>query len=345
MTTYGIIIFVILMCFTFFMGFNDGSSAVATTVATRAIKPRTAVIVAAITKFVTPILFFYITSMSVAGNIATNMVYAEYFEGLGAEKAFAFLLSAMLGAVVWSAIAYVLKLPLSPSHTLLGGILGAAICIFGFSAVKWTEYVIVKVILMIVLAPVIGLALGFILMRIIKVIGRHTSREFSKVMVIIQRVNLVVLAGAFASNNAEKSLGVVFMIGVLGLSSYSGQSSTPVWIVIVIAAALTLGLLCGGYRVINTIGRKIFKLESAHSVASQLTTSFVMITSTALGIPLSNSQVMSASVIGVGAADRIKSVHWQTAIRIVTSWAFTLPAAAGISALMYLLIGKAIFGF
>ena len=137
-------------------------------------------------------------------------------------------------------------------------------------------------------------------------------------------------------------MGIFFLAGAVGLTVFNSEN-VPIWIPICIAAALTMGLLLGGYRVINTVGRKIYKLEPVHSVVAQFTTSVVMLTATTLGISLSTGQIMSSSIMGVGAAERINGVHWNTAIRILISWMLTLPCSAGMGALLYLLVGKAIF--
>ena len=343
MTGYAIFIFILILLYTFYMGVNDGSNAIATTVATRAVQPRTAIVIAALINFAIPVIIFVLDIVSVADNISAKLVYNQFFDGISDEKAFSFVVSGILGAIVWGGTTFALKIPNSTSHTVLGGIIGAGIAAFGFGAIQWKEFVLVKVVLMIVLAPVIGLLLGFFLMKLVRRIARRASRSISAVLTGLQRLNLMILAGAFSSNNAQKSIGMFFLVSAVGLTVYN-EAHIPIWIVLSFAGALTLGLLLGGYRVINTVGRKIFKLQPVHSVIAQFTTSLVMITATSLGISLSTGQIMSSSIMGVGAAERANGVHWNMAIRIVVSWLLTLPCSAGMGALFYLLIGKAIFG-
>ena len=244
--------------------------------------------------------------------------------------------------MLWAIIAFLLKIPNTISHTLLGGLIGAAMVAFGVNSVLWTDYVLLNVVAMVLLAPLVGFILGFIMMRVIKKVAIHATRSVSNVLTVLQRLNLIVLAGAFSSNNSQKALGVILLLGALGLASYSPES-LPVWVVIVVSAALTAGMLFGGIRVINTVGRKIYKVGPIHSVVSQLTTSVVSLVGTGLGISLGMGQVMTGSVMGVGAAERMRGVHWTTAGKIVFGWCMTLPVSGGCSALMYVIV-KAIMG-
>lgn len=342
-TGYAIFIFILILLYTFYMGVNDGSNAIATTVATRAVHPRTAIVIAAFIHFTIPVVIFVLDLVSVADNISAKLIFNSYFDGISDEKAFAFVFSGLLGAIVWGGITFTLKIPNSTSHTMLGGIIGAGMAAFGFNAVQWEGFVLINVVLMVVLAPVIGLLLGFFLMKLVRRLARRASRSISVVLTGLQRFNLLILAGAFSSNNAQKSIGMFFLVSAVGLTAYN-EAHVPIWIILAFAGALTLGLMLGGYRVINTVGRKIFKLQPVHSVISQFSTSLVMITATSLGISLSTGQIMSSSIMGVGAAERANGVHWNMAIRIVVSWLLTLPCSAGMGALFYLLIGKAIFG-
>ncbi len=323
------------------MGVNDGAIAIATTVATRAVKPTTAIIVAGLVKFATPIIVFFIGSTAVASNISDNLINNDVFLNISTNEAFAFMLSGLLGAMIWAAIAYKLQIPNSISHTLLGGLIGAAAAAFGFGAIKWTEYVLFNVVFMVFLAPTIGLVLGFLVMAIIHKCAKRASKGISKFLIALERFNLVVLSAGFSSNNSQKALGVFMMLYALQLSTYA---TPPLWVTICFAAAIALGLLLGGTSVVNTIGRKIFKLQDVHSVAAQLTTSVVMVFATEFGIAVSTGQVLSSSIMGVGASERFRRVNWSTSIRIVLSWLITLPASGLFAALLYYIIGKLIMG-
>lgn len=343
MGAYAIVLLSLIFIFSFYMGYIDGSTAVATTVATRAIKPRTAVILAAITKFSVPIIFYFIGNMAVASSLSDSLLDSSVFSNISSQKAFAFLLSGLLGTLIWCGLVGVLKVPNSASHSLLGGLIGAGIAAFGFYSINWMGYVLVKVVLMVFVAPIVGLSLGFLFMKLFKYLARHASRSISTVLRGVQRVNLVLLAGSFSSNNTQKSLGVIMMMTGFGLVNADKLASeTNLYMLIGIAGALTLGMLFGGFQVINTIGRKIIKVKDVHSVVSQLTTNIVMFTVTGLGMPVSTGQVMVSSIMGVGAAERVNSVHWHTAGRIISSWFLTLPVASGFGALLYYIIGNLI---
>jgi PiT family inorganic phosphate transporter len=300
-------------------------------------------LVAAFTKFVVPVIAFFLGQMAVASNMSNNLINNDFFVNISREKAFAFLLSGLAGTLIWCGLVNIIKVPNSASHSLLGGIIGAGIAAFGFVSVQWTQYVIVNIILMVFLAPIIGLVLGFLLMKLFKYLARSASRSISVVLRILQRINLVVLAASFSSNNTQKSLGVFMMMAALGLVDYGALSPHfDLYMVIAIAGSLTLGMLFGGFQVINTVGRKIFKLQDVHSVVAQFTTNVVMIAATELGMPVSTGQVMVSSIMGTGAAERVNSVHWNMAGRIVGSWFLTLPIASAFGAVLYLFIGKLI---
>lgn len=329
------------------MGFNDGSNAIATTVATRAIKPRTAILVAAATKFMLPVLVFIIAQIAgsqgfaLAGNISGKTVYPAYFVDISAQKAFVFLLAGLLAASAWGGIAYAFKIPNSTSHTILGALIGSGIAAFGFNAIQWKEYVTVNIILMVVLAPLSAMLIAYILTKITKRLMRKAHREVNNVLTILQRINVVALSAAFSLNNSQKAIGIVMMMGILGLSTYTSQS-IPIWIILLVGLALGLGVLLGGYRVINTVGRKIFKLQPMHSVIAQISSSALMIVASEIGVSVSTGQVMSSAIIGVGSAVRFRHVRWTMASRIAISWILTLPIAISLGSGIYLFIAKII---
>lgn len=351
MSAYSIIVFIMLLAYTFYMGFNGGSNAIATTVATRAIKVKPAIYVSAIIKFLVPVGMWALakwglSKASVASNIGSKMIYPEYFNQITTQKtAFAFMFSGLLGAMIWALISFVTKVPISISHTLLGGVFGAAMAVFGtVDCLQWKETIWFDVVAMILIAPAISMIIGFILMKLAKRWLWRVSRRMDGVLLNVQKVNFVVLAYAFASNNSQKSLGVVILMSSIGLFDFTGFADMPFYIVACVGLALMFGMLRGGYSIMRTIGRKLYKVEPLHSVVAQVTTSAITITGNATGIPLGMGQAMTAAVIGTGAADRIKAVNWSTAGKITIGWTLTMPIAMGIGAASYMLIGKLILG-
>ncbi|MDR0697308.1 MAG: inorganic phosphate transporter [Christensenellaceae bacterium] len=347
MGTFATTIFVLVLLYTFYMGFNDGSNAIATTVATRAVKPKTAIIIAAVTKFLIPLLVFAIAKLfntegfMLAANISGKTVYPSYFAGISTERAFVFLLSGMIGATIWGGIAYALKIPNSTSHTLLGALIGAGIAAFGFNSIQWKEYVTVNIILMVVLAPVSTMILAYILTKLTKRLLWKMPREINNILIIMQRINIIALSATFSLNNSQKAIGIIMLISILGLSSFA-PTELPIWIILLVGLSLGAGVALGGFRVVNTVGRKIFKLQPMHSVIAQLSTSALMLFASNIGVSVSTGQVMSSAIIGVGSAERFRHVRWGVASKIAISWVLTLPLAMGFGASIYLFIAKVI---
>ncbi len=343
MSAYAIVLFIIVLGYALYMGFNDGSIALATTVVSRAVKPRTATIVTAVVKFIAPIAFFFLGAMGVADNISNSILNMEYFNGIGERQAFAFILSGMLGATVWAGVSIALKIPNTIWYTLLGGILGSSVVAFGLHSVRWTEYVLLNVVAMVLLAPVVGFMLGFILMKITKRLLRRMPRRMSKFLMIVQRMNIVVIAGAFSVNNSQKMLGIMMLASVLGIWTLD-SGTLPVWMVICVAGAIAIGILLGRVQIMNTVGRKLYKVQPIHSVVSQISSAAVAIVGTALGISLGMGQTITSSVIGVGAAERTNAVNWRTVSKIIAGWCLTMPISMCSGAVFYLIIGKLIMG-
>lgn len=349
MSAYSIIVFLMLLAYTFYMGFNGGSNAIATTVATRAIKVRPAVFLSALINFLVPVGMWLlakrgISTASIASNIGTKMIYPHYFNTINTEKmAFAFMFSGLLGSMIWAIISFVTKVPISVSHTLLGGVFGAAVAAFStLNCLQWKESVLLDVFGMILIAPAVSMLLSYILMKLAKRWLWRASRRVDGVLINVQKINFVILTSAFASNNGQKSLGIAFLMASIGLLDFTEFANMPFWVVAGVGGALMLGMLRGGYSIMRTIGRKLYKVEPLHSVVAQLTTSTITMTGNLTGIPLGMGQAMTAAVIGTGAADRIKAVNWTTAGKITIGWTLTMPIAMAIGATAYMIIGKLI---
>ncbi|MDR3217114.1 MAG: inorganic phosphate transporter [Clostridiaceae bacterium] len=340
MSGFGAAILILLCIYTFYMGLNDGSNAVATAMVTHAFKPRRAILLASAAKFAVPLALYALGYQAIAGTVSTGLISVSAFTAITPLKGFIFILSGIIAALIWGFATYFLKLPNSTSHTLMGGIIGSGMAAFGVNAVQWSN-VAVKIILMVMLAPVIGLLLGYSLMKFIKKIGQRLNlRRTEKVVRALQRINTVVLAGAFSTNNTQKCLGVFILASLTGTVAAPDQSTTFI-LIFIFAAALTAGLLLGGFRIVNTLGHKIFSMRPIHSLTAQITTTAVMITTSSLGVPVSTGQIMASSIMGVGLAERRSGVRWTVAGRIILSWFATLPFSAGLGACFYLLIAKA----
>ena len=328
-------LFVLTTIYTFYMGYTDGSNAVATCITTKAMHPRFAVYLSAVIQFVTVLLlYFFVSNMSVAATVGKGMIRNATFERIAAKDAFIFLFAALLSAILWSLITFFLKQPNSTSHTLLGGIIGAAIGAFGFGAVLWKN-VLLRIVLMIFLAPIVSVLIGFAINKLLRRIAlKHAGTAAGKVVKTLQWINVVLLSSAISVNDAQKSFGVYLLIASVGLA---GLSAPPVYVAFIFAAALSFGMIFGGYRIIVTIGQKLFKIKPLMSLSSQIATNVVIFTSSALGVPISTGQVISSTVVGIGVSERVRGVKWLTVKRIVLGWVVTMPATILFGAIFYLL--------
>ena len=327
--------------YTFYMGYSDGSNAVATSVATKAISPKVAVFLSAGVQFVTVIaMYFLVKDISVASTVGKGLIETGAYSGLSSGKAFLYLLSALLSAISLSLITFFLKQPNSTSHTLLGGIIGAGIAAFGFDAVRW-ENVLLRIVLIILLAPILSLTIGYLFNKVLRKIALRATMGAGKVVKWLQRVNVVILSSAISINDGQKAIGVYLLIATLGFAPIAAKPSFG--LILLFGGALALGMILGGYRIIITIGTKLFKIKPLMSLSSQIATSVVMFSSSALGIPVSTGQVISSTVVGIGVSERLRGVKWKTIERIAIGWLITMPATIVFGSLFYLII-NGIFG-
>ena len=344
MNAYVIVIFIFAIAYTFYMGFSDGANAVATCVATRAIKPHYALIIAGVVKFIAPLIICcWIGNTSVARTVG-SLIKSEVFADVTQKAGFIFLLSTMLATLIWSIICVFTSLPNSTSHTLLGGLVGAGLVMFGFGGVDWSA-VGIKVILMVFLTPVMCIIVGYLLDKLLIYICRRMDRRVRPVFKALQVFNVTVLSTSISINNVQKSMGI-FLLAMVLCSGQDGISTATYqfdwWIVAILSFVIMLGLLFGGYKLIYSVGKKIYRMGTIQSYTAQLATAAVALTCSFTGIPVSTGQVVSSSIIGVGISERISGVHWTRVKRIFTNWIVTFPIAMGVGALICLIL-KAIF--
>ena len=316
------------------MGYTDGSNAVATCITTKAMDARVAIYLSAAIQFLTVVaMYFLVKDMSVAATIGKGMIDGAAFDDLSTKAAFIFILSALLSSILWSVITFFLKQPNSTSHTLLGGVIGAGIGAFGFSSILWSN-VFLRIILMIFLAPIISVVIGFFINRILRRIALRATAGAGRVVKVLQWGNVILLSSAISVNDAQKSFGIYLLLVTIGLSEIT---EPPAYLAFVFGLALALGMIFGGYRIIITIGNKLFKIKPLMSLSSQIATNLVIFSSSALGIPISTGQVISSTIVGIGISERARGVRWLTVKRIVLGWVITMPATITFGALFYLL--------
>jgi PiT family inorganic phosphate transporter len=314
----------VALFFDYINGFHDAANSIATVVSTRVLSPAKAVIWAAFFNFVAAFTF----GTAVAQTVGSGMVDIRVVT-------FAVILGGLTGAIVWDLITWYFGLPTSSSHALIGGYAGAAVAKAGFSAVipaGWT-----KTLVFIVLSPVIGLVLGLGLMTGILWLFRWTPP--SRVDRWFRRLQL--LSAAFFSlnhgaNDAQKTMGIIS--GVLFTAGYIQAFHIPFWVILSAHAAIGLGTLAGGWRIIHTMGSKITKLQPVGGFAAETGAAFALLIATQIGVPVSTTHAITGSIVGVGSTRRLSAVRWGVAGRIVWAWVLTIPAAFAIAAATYSLL-------
>jgi PiT family inorganic phosphate transporter len=316
---------VVALVFDYINGFHDAANSIATVVSTRVLTPGKAVVWAAFFNFIAAFTF----GTAVAKTVGSGLVDISIVS-------FTVIFAGLIGAIVWDLITWYYGLPTSSSHALIGGYAGAAVTKAGWSAIivaGWT-----KTLIFIVLAPLIGMSLGFALMVAILWIFRGASP--GRVDHWFRRLQLVSAAAyslGHGGNDAQKTMGIIAGALVAGgyLGLENGELPIPLWVVLAAHAAIALGTLSGGWRIIHTMGSKITKLTPVGGFAAETAGAISLFTATHLGVPVSTTHTITGAIIGVGSIRRLSAVRWGIAGRIVWAWILTIPASALIAAVTY----------
>jgi PiT family inorganic phosphate transporter len=320
-----IVVIVVAVAFDYTNGFHDAANAIATSVATRALSPRVALLMAAVMNLVGAFL-----GTEVASTVGSGIIEAP--QGLAG---LAVVLAALLGAIAWNLVTWWFGLPSSSSHALIGGLVGAALASAG--QVKWAG-VVDKVVIPMVLSPVVGFLLAGLVMIVILWLFKdsrpmRTTRGFR----IAQTVSAAAMALGHGLQDAQKTMGVIVLALVVG--GFHQGSEVPWWVILVSAGALSLGTYAGGWRIMRTLGRRIIDLDPPRAFAAELTASSVLYTTAfVFAAPISTTQTITSSILGVGATKRLSAVRWNVAGNIAVAWVVTLPAAAFCAAVAYWLL-------
>jgi PiT family inorganic phosphate transporter len=316
------LLLVLALFFAFLNGFQDSANVVATIISSRAMSARAALRIAAIGNFAGPFLF----GVAVARTIGSKIVEADAIT-------VTVLYAALAGASLWSLFTWRLGIPSSSSHALVGGIMGAVLVGSGAAAIKLSGLLLIAAALFI--SPLIGFVAGAILMRLIVWLVRGATPRANLVFKMAQVPTAIVLSLSHGTNDGQKTMGVITLgLVILG---YQSEFSVPFWVTLVTAAAIGIGTAAGGWRIIRTLGGRFYKIRPVHSFTSQLTSGIVVMVASLLGGPASATQVVSSSILGVGAAQRVSQVRWSVLKDIVIAWLLTVPASAGLGAAFYLL--------
>lgn len=319
-----IAVVVLALAFDYINGFHDTANAIATSVSTRALPPRVAVYMAAGLNFLGAMY-----STGVAKTIGSDIVTSASMVN---EP---IIIAAMIGAIAWNLLTWWFGIPSSSSHALIGGVIGAVVISKGLVALKASG--IVKIVLSLVLSPVLAILFGFLVMNLIfwmfrKQAPASVNHRFKRMQILAAAM----MSFAHGSNDAQKAMGIITL--TLVSAGYLNVFEVPFWVKVAAATAMGLGTAFGGWRIIKTMGGKIFKLEPVNGFSADINSSLVIFGATLLHLPVSTTHVVSGSIMGVGAAKRVNAVRWGVAQQMVLAWVFTIPATALTSALAYKLI-------
>lgn len=307
--------------FDYINGFHDTANAIATSVSTRAISPRHAIMMAAILNFAGAMI-----STGVAKTIGGDLVLNP------AQISLEVIIAALIGSIIWNIVTWYYRIPNSSSHSLIGGVIGAVCISVGPAALDING--IGQIIASLILSPIVALCTGYFVMVSLMWIFRRFSpvrlnRQFRK----MQLVSASLMAFSHGSNDAQKAMGIIALALLSG--GYIDTMEIPIWVKIACATSMALGTSAGGWRIISTMGTKIFKMESINGFAADLNSSIIIFSATFLHLPVSTTHVVSGSIMGIGSAERVRAVHWGVARSMVVTWVVTIPISAVMSALIY----------
>jgi PiT family inorganic phosphate transporter len=320
-----ILVIVVAIGFDYTNGFHDAANAIATSVSTRALSPRAALIMAAVMNLVGAFL-----GTSVATTVGSGIIDAPV--GL---PGLVVVLAALIGAIAWNLVTWYYGMPSSSSHALIGGLVGAGLASAG--TVKW-DGVVDKVIIPMVVSPIVGFVLaGLVMVAILWIFRRGRPTRMTRGFRYAQTVSAAAMALGHGLQDAQKTMGVIVLALVVG--GYHQGFAVPWWVILLSAGALSAGTYSGGWRIMRTLGRRIIALDPPHGFAAEATASAVLYTTAfAFAAPISTTQTITSAILGVGATKRLSAVRWGVAGNILVAWVLTIPMAALAAALAFWII-------
>jgi PiT family inorganic phosphate transporter len=321
-----ILIVICALAFDFINGFHDTANAIATSVSTKALKPRQAIWLAAIMNFVGAMTF-----TGVAKTISKDIV-----NPFDLTNGSIVILAALLSAIIWNLLTWYYGIPSSSSHALIGSIAGAAIAAQGVGVLNYTGFI--KIIEALLLSPVLAFVVGYIIYSIFKVVFKNnnltkTNRNFR----YIQIATAALQSYSHGTNDAQKSMGIITM-ALIANEYLPKDADVPFWVQLSCAIAMGVGTSIGGWKIIKTVGGKIMKIRPINGVAADLTGAAIIFGASLIHLPVSTTHVISSGILGVGSAHRLKGVKWGTAQRMLITWVITLPITALIAAFIYFIM-------
>jgi len=312
------------LVFDFLNGIHDSSNVVATMISSRALPPRVALWMTALANFVGPFIFGVAVAETIGGIVDSGAISLQV------------LVAALGSAILWNLLTWYLGFPSSSSHALVGGLVGAVLIAAGWQAINMDE--LKKIVIALFTSPFIGFIFGYLILRLILLLSWTASPRINGFFRTGQIFTALGLALSHGTNDAQKTMGIITLALVIG--GFLDSFVVPQWVILMCATMIALGTALGGWRLIRTLGGKFFKIRPVDGFSSQLASAIVILGASLVGGPVSTTQVVSSSIMGVGSAERVNKVRWGVAQEIATAWLFTIPLTALMAAALYWIIMK-----
>lgn len=320
-----VLVVIFALVFDFINGFHDTANAIATSVSTRALQPKQAVLMAAIMNFIGAITF-----TGVAKAITKDIV-----DPFALSNGSVVILAALIAAIIWNLITWYYGIPSSSSHAIIGAIAGSAIAATGFGVLNYSGFL--KILEALLLSPFIAIIAGFLVMSLFKVLFKKANLyKTNKGIRLLQICTAALQSFTHGTNDAQKAMGIITM--ALIAAQWQTADDIQLWVRVAAATAMGLGTSIGGYKIIKTVGGKIMKLRPINGAAADLASASVIFGATLIHLPVSTTHVISSAIMGVGSAQRVKGVKWGVARKIVMTWIITMPTAAALAAICYFIL-------
>lgn len=315
------ILLALALSFDFLNGFHDSANVVATMIASRALSPRAALLLAAIANLIGPLIF----GVAVATTVGEELVAPE-------SATIAVVMAALLSASCWNIATWWFGIPSSSSHALAGGLVGSAVAFGGLSQVRPDG--LIKVAAALFISPILGFVVGWLILRLVLFLARGATPKINHTFNRLQLITATALALSHGTNDAQKTMGIITMgLVILG---FQPAFHVPWWVMLASATAIGAGTATGGWRIIRTLGGKFYRIRPVHSVTSQLSSAAIILGASLLGGPVSTTHVVSSAIVGVGASERKSQVRWTHLTDIGIAWLITVPITAGLGAGCYM---------
>ena len=319
------IVVILALSFDFINGFHDTANAIATSVSTKALTPRAAIVLASTMNLIGAMTFTGVAK-TIGGKIADPMKL---------EHGLPIVIAALIAAIIWNLITWYYGIPSSSSHALIGALSGSVIASAGISSVNYVGFI--TILQALILSPILAFSIGYIIMSILRLVFRSANpRSVNRGFRFLQIITAAFQSFSHGTNDAQKSMGIITFALIAGGLQHT--TDIPFWVKLTCAISMALGTSVGGWKIIKTVGTQIIKLQPISGFASDFTSASVIVGATMLGQPVSTTHVISSAIMGVGSAKRLSCVKWSTAQTMITAWVITLPITATLAALVYLII-------